>query len=325
MSNSRSESTSGGAGGYFESIMTFWQGLQAKRQAFLYYAGDRSPLGALLRWAVWAIRCLLRLAAIADIPRFGMRLYLVPRWIGCWKAIFVFRERFFEVADPELEFTRRSLKPGYVFIDAGAYHGWYSLVASTVVGDSGLVLAFEPNPDAYAILTRNLMLNARRNIQIFNFALSDSEGSVTLYRGPDDEVASSLSRVPGWKGEEQVMARRLTDVLEELDVRRVDVMKVDVEGAEASVLRGALGTLQESNPLVVFEVNPAAAKNMGVSERSAWDLLGGLGYRFFELSAATLVPLCEFPTIPVGAVRNVIAIHRSSERARMTSGLAPWS
>jgi FkbM family methyltransferase len=241
-----------------------------------------------------------------------MRLYLVPRWKGCWKSIFVFRERFFDISNPEWRFVERVLRPGGVFVDAGAFQGWYTLVASRVVGPEGLAVAFEPNPDAYAILKRNVALNGRRNVRIFNCALSDADGGAVLYRGPDDGVASSLGPVLGGKGQDQVTTRRLDDVVEELKIHKVDFVKIDVEGAEARLLGGAVDVLGKSTPVVLFEVYPAVARNMGVSERAAWDFLGNRGYAFFALAGTDLVPLPEFPSLQGGAFLNVVAIPQAA-------------
>lgn len=237
-------------------------------------------MSALLRWIAWRIRCAFGVPAVVDVPGYGMRLYLQPRWKGCWKLIFVFRERFFEVSDPELGFVQRLLKPGEVFVDAGAYQGWYTLTASGIVGEDGLVIAFEPNPDTYADLRRNIALNGRRNIAAFNPALSNEDGIVRLYKDPGDGIASSLADLWGGDRHHDVSARRLDGVLEDLDVRRVDVLKVDVEGSEAALLHGAGEVLRRWRPIVIFEVNPAAS----------------------------LVPLPEYPDVPEGAVLNVVAV-----------------
>lgn len=289
------------------ATVTFAHVLHGKWKSFSFYRGGHSLLKTLLLWGVWAIRCLLKWPAIVDIPQYGMRLYLLPRWKGCWKAIYVFRERFFKISDPELEVVRQALKPGDVFIDAGAYHGWYALVASKVVGESGVVLAFEPNPMAYATLVRNVTESGRRNIRTFNMALSSTNGSVWLYKGPGDESPSGLAYVPGGLGREQVTAKRLDDVLAEAEIRRVTLMKLDVQGSEVNVLRGAMGAISQSRPLLIFEVDPAAARRMSVSPRAAWDLLAALGYSFFRVSGDALAILHEFPALQEGAFLNIVA------------------
>ncbi len=244
-----------------------------------------------------------------------MRLYLLPRWKGCWKAIYVFRERFFEVSDPELVLLRETLKPGDFFIDAGAYHGWYALVASNLVGDSGRVLAFEPNPGAFATLVRNIGLNRRLNIQAFNVALSSTNGNVWLHKGPGDESPSALAQIPGGIGRERVTARRLDDILADAKVKRVALMKIDVQGSEADLLRGAMGALRNWRPLLIFEVDPDAARYMGVSPRAAWDLLATLGYVFFRMQDGAVIPLPGFPMLKGGTFLNVIAYPDGHEPA----------
>jgi FkbM family methyltransferase len=288
--------------------------LREKWQVFRLYAGDQSLAVPLLRWGLWAIRCLLRWSAIVEIPGYDMRLVLLPRWKGCWKKIYAFRDRFFKISDPELDLVRMVLRPGDVFVDAGAYHGWYSLVASGAVGGTGLVLAFEPNLEAFAVLERNVALSGQRNIRIFHLALAKATSTVWLYKGPGDESPSALAYVPGGAGRELVLARRLDDVLAELQVSRVALMKLDVQGAEADLLEGAMRTLKQSRPALIFEVDPDAARRMGVSHQAAWGVLMGLGYQFFKFVDGTLVPLAVFPTVPEGTFCNIVAIPHGQER-----------
>jgi FkbM family methyltransferase len=274
------------------------------------------PLGAL------GGRCLLRRPAIVDIPGVEMRLYLAPQWKGCWKAIFVFRERFFEVAEPELEFAMRSLEPGDTFVDAGAFHGWYSLAASRAVGEHGRVISCEPNPEAFAVLSRNIALNARMNIRAFNVALSNVSGRASLYSEPGDGLASSLGRVQGWAVRTEVTVRRLDDVLEGMGVDRVDLLKIDVEGAEALVLEGAVNTLLRSRPAIILEINPRATTSVGVPVRRAADILVGLGYRLYSVSAGALVSVKELPRVDDGSVFNLVAVCGHAKARCLT--VEPW-
>lgn len=288
--------------------MTLGRIWREKWQAFSLYRGSHSLPVALFRWCTWALRCLLRLSAVVDIPKYGMRLYLLPHWKGCWKPIFVFREHFFETSDPELEFVRQTLRPGDVFVDAGAYHGWYSLLASMIVGEDGMVLAFEPNSETYEILKRNVALSRCRNVRAFSVALANQTGSASLYRSPGDGSWSALARIDNSVGRESVRTQRLDDIVTRLNLRGVSLMKVDVQGGEAELLLGAADALKRFRPVVIFEVDPAAARAMGVPPHCAWDFLSGLGYRFYRLARGTLVPLAEFPSIPQGKFLNVISI-----------------
>ncbi len=303
-------------------IVGIWR---RKWQAFSLYRGRQALFSTVLRWGVWGVRCLLKRPAVVDIAQYAMRLYVLPRWKGCWKAIFVFRERFFEISDPELVLLERLLKPQDVFVDAGAYHGWYSLVASRIVGETGLVLAFEPNSESYAILERNIALSSRRNVRTFKVALAGTNREVWLYNGPGDGSPSALAYVPGGTGREQVQAQRLDDVLATLHTRSVALLKLDVQGAEADLLAGAMGILTHARPAVLFEIDPWAAQNMDVSEQAAWSLLVNLGYRFFRLSEGTLIPLHDFPVLQTGTFLNVLAVpkdHQVWTSSALTDGKA---
>ncbi|MDR7485153.1 MAG: FkbM family methyltransferase [Armatimonadota bacterium] len=275
----------------------------------------------ILRWAAWGIRCLLGWPTTIAVPILGVRLYLLPQWRGCWKGIYVFRQRWFEVSEPELEFLKDLLKPGDIFIDAGAFHGWYTLLASRGVGTQGQVLAFEPNPDSFGVLKRNIDLNGCRNVRAFNVALSNAEERRWLYKGPNDGSQSSLAPVAGGIGRQEVRTRRLDDVMDELCLRRIDVMKIDVQGAEATVLEGATGVLQSSSPVIIFELAPGLARDMGLSERGVWDLLAVRGYRFYRLAKRRLQPLTDFPTLLEGQYINIIAIPGQREFEPRRGGL----
>jgi len=236
----------------------------------------------------------------------------------------VFRERFFEISDPELALLDRFLKPQDVFIDAGAYHGWYSLVASRIVGETGLVLAFEPNSESYKILERNIALSRRRNVRALKVALASRNRIAWLYSGPGDGSQSALAAVPGGGGREQVQARRLDDVLRPLHIRRVALMKLDVQGAEADLLAGAMDILTHARPVLIFEIDPWAARNMDVPEQATWSLLANLGYSFFRLFEGVLVQLHDFPTLQTSTFLNVLAVpkdHQVWPSLALTAGI----
>jgi FkbM family methyltransferase len=292
-------------------VVDVWRG---KWLAFSLYRGRQSLAIALLRWGAWGVRCALRWPAVIGLPRYQMRLYLVPHWRGCWKALYVFRERFFEVSEgPELDLTRRLLQPGDAFVDAGAFHGWYAVVASRAVGPSGRVLAFEPNPETYRVLVRNLALNACANVLAFNVALSDTDGEAWLYQGPADGSYSALAEVDGWTRRVRVSTRRLDAVVNESTAPRVAMMKADVEGAEVMVLRGAADVLAGSRPVVVFEVNATVA-GMGFSPMAAWGFLDALHYRFFRVLNGRLIPLSAFPRLEREPIVNVVAVPADADR-----------
>lgn len=166
------------------------------------------------------------------------------------------------------------LKPGSVFIDIGANVGYYSLLANARVGAAGRVLSFEPNPVTAWQLKRNIRLNAARQIELFGVALSDKEGDVQLYCPIDETHGHASMRNQGWQSADNytVPAKRLDDILP-MDIEHIDLVKIDVEGAELLVFRGGGHTISNLKPPVIIELNEKAAANFGYDSLDVIKLL----------------------------------------------------
>jgi FkbM family methyltransferase len=136
-----------------------------------------------------------------------------------------------------------TLRPGGTFVDVGANVGFHSVVAARLVGPSGRVVALEPEPQSAAILRANLWRHSVPNALVHAVAASDRPGRVRLAPDPEGRSGSALSASGGIEAD----AARLDDLL---DGATVDVLKVDVEGAEPLVLRGAEDTIRRSLDLV---------------------------------------------------------------------------
>lgn len=131
------------------------------------------------------------------------------------------------------------LQKGNVFIDAGANIGFYTILASRIVGDSGRVLAIEMMPDTASILRQHLVLNQTTNVTVIEKALSDTTGqtiTARVHKGHYGQ-ASIAGVIHGDARAVSVSTITLSQVLDELT--RVSLMKMDLEGAEYMALRGA--------------------------------------------------------------------------------------
>ena len=127
---------------------------------------------------------------------------------------------------------------GWIVVDAGAYVGLYTLRAARLVGPRGLVVSLEPLPESFAYLAANVRLNGLRNVVPLRACLAGSSGVRTLYV-PESTVNATLVKeyaetVGGTWGEVGVRALTLGDIVERLG--HVDLLKLDIEGAEAEVL-----------------------------------------------------------------------------------------
>lgn len=263
-----------------------------------------SPMKTMLHLLSWRIRCFLRVPATVKLRNWGVRMFLPPEWRGIAKLAFVFRERY----ERELLLLQKLLSPGMTFVDAGACYGIYTLAASKIVGSAGSVLAFEPAPRAFRILQKNVSLNSLPNVTAYSLALTTSSGKALLYRHPN-VGCDSLGKDDSFTSTSEVIATESLDsVLGKTLVSRVDVIKIDVQGAEEWVLRGATEVLNSNHPVVIFEVYPPCAAPLHLSPRGAWDFLASLGYEFFVADSCgklrkQLVPPTD---------GNVVAIHLQS-------------
>ncbi|PYU78784.1 MAG: hypothetical protein DMG50_26200 [Acidobacteria bacterium] len=263
-----------------------------------------APVLTIFRFISWVTRCALRKGAIVKLGRWNLSMFLPARWKGIEKLIFVFRENY----ESELSYLESALSRGKTFVDVGANLGIYALVASRIVGQSGRVIAFEPSVQSFPRLKQNIALNGITNVMALPAAVSDKTGRAWLYHGPDASQ-NSLGRNPFLEQKaEEIVTESLDNALRQALVEHVDVMKMDVEGAEELVLCGANRVVTSLRPTIIFEINPQASMRLGLSPRGAWDLLDSLGYDFFvsgpdgSLSKATSPPMN----------RNVVAVPGNS-------------
>src|SRR6266403_665388 len=266
-----------------------------------------SPLKTILRLISWRIKCLLRLPATIKLDNGDLRMFLPPEWGGIAKLAFAFRERY----EPELPYLEQILSPAMTFVDAGACYGLYTLAGSKIVGEAGRVIAFEPAARAFRVLRKNIVLNSLANVVAYPLALTANSGKALLYYHPN-VGCDSLGRDDSFtENSEEVATESLDNVLRKISVDHVDVIKMDVQGAEELVLRGANKILQSSHPAVIFEVYPPGTVLLGLSPYGAWDFLEKLGYEFFVVEREGALRRELSPP----SDRNVVAIHKEASSA----------
>lgn len=204
------------------------------------------------------------------------------------------REGQFETA--EYLFVERFLQPGMTMLDLGAHHGFYTLLGSKKVGGRGGVVAFEPSPRERRILLRHLRLNRCKNVVVEDLALGSHEGWGDLFLVEGHETGCNSLRPPivdGSTRRVRVRVVRLEDWLRRSAIKQVDFIKMDVEGAELEVLRGA-GSLLETRPrpTILAEVQDLRTAAWGYAAKEAIRFLLEKGYRWYEIdSGGRFVPL----------------------------------
>lgn len=191
--------------------------------------------------------------------------------------------------------------PGKVFVDVGGNKGDFSLIAARVSADVGRVLCVEAEPQNAAWIRRSVERNRYRSVEVVSVALSDRDGDATLHLGEksgwhtlvDDPAATLVGAVT-------VPTRTLDGLLEERGIEKVDVIKVDVEGAEDLVFAGGERTLSNTNPMtVLLDLHPPRIDAVALCRK-----LEGWGFDLRDPGR----PSRPLPGGPSEGLREVIAV-----------------
>jgi FkbM family methyltransferase len=191
----------------------------------------------------------------------------------------------------QLTLIEKLLNADSVFLDIGANQGEFSIAAARVV-QQGRVIAFEPVMEYRNRLIENARLNDFGNIQVISAALGEKDGSLPIY--DQQENYADGTRHEGLPTlfasnsrhhvREVVVVRRLDDVLSDLGVTRIDVMKLDIEGAEWVALRGAINTITNCRPILILEIGRETCRAAGYEPEALVAWLVSLHYRIEKIT-----------------------------------------
>ena len=166
-------------------------------------------------------------------------------------------------------------KLGDIVVDVGAYIGTYTLMAAKMVKQKGRVVAIEPDPENFRQLLLNISLNKIRNVIPICAAVADTDGSTAFFVSKE-KTGSSIARVPEkLEGIITVPTVKLDTIVDKFALSRIDWLKIDVEGGEALVLRGASKTLEITRRLII-EVWPR-------NKREVYNVLRQYGFNIYSI------------------------------------------
>jgi FkbM family methyltransferase len=200
---------------------------------------------------------------------------------------YLYRLLFFcEVHEIDVDWMcRRLLKPGDIFVDIGACYGYHALTNASRVGPRGRVYAFEPQPDMFAALRENVRRNDLANLEMENLALSDRSEHLQLHRfsslgAGHTSIACLEHPVSGVLPCEAIT---MDEYVTRKGMGQITAVKLDVEGAELKILRGARALLGSSKPpMWIIEVNVETARACGYHPRELLLLLADFGYQAYR-------------------------------------------
>ncbi len=226
------------------------------------------------------------------VEREGFVLRIQPTTPLGWNVL------LFGTYEPELRAVFRGAMPaGGVAVDAGANIGWHTLLLARLAGPEGRVFAAEPNPSVRERLAGNIAANRLENVSILPLALAEAPSRVA-FLGPSatDGASGSGHLVPGSAAESgtfEVETRSLDSVVAESGIARLDLLKIDVEGFELAVLRGAEESIARFRPQIVFEFNAEYAPRGSATVQQFEELFARLRYRLSSVGRGGAKPLAS--------------------------------
>lgn len=174
------------------------------------------------------------------------------------------------------------IKPGMTVIDVGAHIGYFTRLFSQLVGPSGKVIAFEPISENFEILQKNT--EKFSNIKLYNYAVGDNIGTTIFYKVLGRSACHSLLK-PSDHSQEVVVPITTIDELVKLEnLHNINFIKIDVEGSEFSVLKGAWQSLSKFNDInIVMEFNKSFFKDDPDKPLDFFESLEDLGFKLFSI------------------------------------------
>lgn len=212
-----------------------------------------------------------------------------------------------------LSLADRLLQRADVVLDVGANLGEFSVFAAKRVPD-GVVHAFEPAQKLFSLARRNIEANGFNQAHVHGVGLSDHPGKFPIYKattcGADGSVNDGLNSLfngAGLEVSETIEVVRLDDWCGQHRVARLDLIKMDIEGAELSALKGGEKILRRLKPKMIVEVNETTCQRAGYRSRDLVDYIVGLGYEILNIDQRGQT---HAPSDLNAVSRNVLCIPR---------------
>jgi len=185
-------------------------------------------------------------------------------------------------------FLTRVLRSGDTFVDVGAHIGYFSMLSAAVVGDQGKVIAIEPIDENFQQLENHIAVNGLTHVEAVQTVISDTDGEADIHFNADNDGGHAL-----WDPGEhphnvlsrqnprtlRVASHRLATLMDKRGVNKVRLMKIDTEGAEATILESSRDFFINGGvEFMIMEVNISGLRNMGTDIDSLFALARNLGF-----------------------------------------------
>jgi FkbM family methyltransferase len=210
----------------------------------------------------------------------GIKLYVDSKDTGV--APFLLQWGVYEKKETAL--FKKLVKKGMTVVDVGANIGYYTLLAASLTGNGGRVFAFEPDPQNFVLLRKNVALNGYKNVVPIQEAISNESGKAKLFLDKTNLGAHSLSEANVKIDNSITVDTTTIDDFFKNSNCKIDVIKMDVQGLEVKVLEGMIDTIKTNENLVILtELWPVGLENAGSSAEAFLEKLARCGFAIYQV------------------------------------------
>ena len=221
----------------------------------------------------------------------------------------------------ETAFVRRQVREGMAVVDVGANLGWFTAHLALLVGPNGRVDAFEPRSDVMDLLTKTIAENRLANVTTHNFALAHQNSQGQVIWSVHDVNPGGTNLVSSDFATPDIIAQPVAvKTLDTCIPHRVDFIKIDVEGSELLVFKGAQRILSEDRPVILVEINPSnLLRTSGISAMEFGLFVEKLDYRLYEIGSSGCCRR-QIQTSELSAIETLVNVAMlPKERAESTA------
>ena len=175
-----------------------------------------------------------------------------------------------------VNFLKKNLKKDSVFIDIGSNYGWHSLIASTICDK---VLSFEPQTVMYEIQKLSLDENKIKNCELYKIALGNVEEKKQMALIDYTQQGVNIGDLSIGYGGEEILVK----TLDSFELKKVDIIKIDVQGFEKFIIEGSLNTIKDKKPILIVEFEEFQLNKFGYGSAELFELIRSLDYEIYFL------------------------------------------
>lgn len=183
----------------------------------------------------------------------------------------------------ETELVKKEIKKGDIVLDIGANIGYYTLIFAKLVSEEGKVYAFEPDPNNFALLKKNVEINGYKNVVLVQKAVSNKTGNLRLYLSKDNLADHRIYNSHDERRFVEIEAVRLDDFFKNYN-GKIDFIKMDIEGSEGGAIQGMFELLEKNNVKIITEFWPSGLKRFGMDPGEYLKLLIKIGFKLYEVN-----------------------------------------